>query len=110
VVELARTRDRVANLRTSLGERTGRRLERRRAGLQELARKLEILSPLAVLARGYAVAFREGSAAPITDAAQVALGERIRVRLHAGELGAVVRDGGRLAGAGPLFGDQEEEP
>ena len=109
VVELARTRDRVANLASMLGERAGRRLERRRAGLQELARKLEILSPLAVLARGYAVAFREGSAAPITAAAQVAVGERIRVRLHEGELGAVVRDGGRLASAGPLFGDREEE-
>jgi exodeoxyribonuclease VII large subunit len=109
VVELARTRDRVGSLKSMLGERAGRRLERRRAGLQELARKLEILSPLAVLARGYAVAFREGSAAPITAAAQVAVGDRIRVRLHAGELGAVVRDGGRLASAGPLFGDWEEE-
>ncbi len=97
------------SLKSMLGERAGRRLERRRAGLQELARKLEILSPLAVLARGYAVAFREGSAAPITAAAQVAVGERIRVRLHEGELGAVVRDGGRLASAGPLFGDREEE-
>ncbi len=109
VVELARTRDRVESLKSMLGERAGRRLERRRAGLRELARKLEILSPLAVLARGYAVAFREGSATPITAAAQVTLGERIRVRLHEGELGAVVRDGGRLAGAGPLFGDREEE-
>jgi exodeoxyribonuclease VII large subunit len=109
VAELARTRDRVANLKSTLGERSARRLERRRAGLRELARKLEILSPLAVLARGYAVAFREGSAAPLTAAAQVAVGERIRVRLHEGELGAVVRDGGRLAGAGPLFGDREEE-
>ncbi len=109
VAELARRRDRVANLRSMLGERSGRRLERRRAGLQELARRLEILSPLAVLSRGYAVAFREGSAAPITRAAQVAVGERIRVRLHEGELGAVVRSGGRLAGAGPLFGDREEE-
>ncbi len=109
VAELARTRDRVANLKSTLGERAGRRLERRRAGLQELARRLEILSPLAVLARGYAVAFREGSAAPIMAAAQVAVGERIRVRLHEGELGAVVREGGRLAGAGPLFDDREEE-
>ncbi len=108
VAELARRRDRVANLRSMLGERAGRRFERRRAGLQELARKLTILSPLAVLARGYAVAFREGSAAPITRAAQVTVGERIRVRLHEGELGAVVRSGGRLAGAGPLFVDREE--
>lgn len=109
VAELGRTRDRVANLKSTLGERAGRRLERRRAGLQELARRLEILSPLAVLARGYAVAFREGSAAPIMAAAQVAVGERIRVRLHEGELGAVVREGGRHASAGPLFDGREEE-
>jgi len=62
-----------------------------------------------VLSRGYAVAFCEGSATPITRAQQVVVGERIRVRLHEGELGAVVRSGGRLAGAGPLFADREEE-
>jgi exodeoxyribonuclease VII large subunit len=109
LAELPRRRDRVGNLRSMLGEKMERRLERRRARLQEAARKLGILSPLAVLARGYAVAYRAGSKAPITAASQVALGERIRVRLHEGELGAVVREGGRLQGAGPLFAGREEE-
>ena len=98
------------NLRSMLAERVGRRLERRRSQLQEATRKLDILSPLAVLARGYAVAYRAGAAGPITVASQVAIGERIRVRLHEGELGAVVREGGRLPGAGPLFAGREEEP
>ncbi len=109
MVELPRRRDRVASLRSLLVEKSDRRLERRRARLQEFTHKLHILSPLAVLARGYAVAYRAGSAAPITAASQVTVGERIRVRLHEGELGAVVREGGKLPGAGPLFADREEE-
>ncbi|HWZ86409.1 MAG TPA: exodeoxyribonuclease VII large subunit [Thermoanaerobaculia bacterium] len=109
VAQLPRRRDRVGNLRSLLVERAGRRLERRRGRLGESARKLEILSPLAVLARGYAVAYRSGATAPITASSQVEIGERIRVRLHEGELGAVVREGGRLPGAGPLFADREEE-
>ncbi len=110
VAELARRRDAIASLRGMLLERVGRLLERRRARLREASRKLEVLSPLAVLARGYAVAFRDGSATPILSATQVSLGERIRIRLHRGELGAVVREGGRAAPAGPLFGNGEEEP
>lgn len=109
VAELARRRDRVANLRAMLGEKIERRFERRRARLQEASRQLGVLSPLAVLARGYAVAYRAGEGAPITAASQVSIGERIRVRLHQGELGAVVREGGRTGDAGPLFAGREEE-
>ena len=109
VAELARRRDRVANLRAMLGEKIQRRFERRRARLQEASRQLDVLSPLAVLGRGYAVAYRAGGGAPITAASQVSIGERIRVRLHEGELGAVVREGGRATDAGPLFAGREEE-
>ncbi|MFY9552595.1 MAG: exodeoxyribonuclease VII large subunit, partial [Thermoanaerobaculia bacterium] len=79
------------------------------ARLSELAQKLGILSPLAVLARGYAVAYREGSLAPILAASTVSTGERIRIRLHEGELGAVVRDGGRRLDEGPLFREEGED-
>jgi exodeoxyribonuclease VII large subunit len=109
VAELARRRDRAGSLRSMLGEKIARRLERRRARLQEATRQLDVLSPLAVLSRGYAVAYRAGATAPITAASQVSVGERIRVRLHEGELGAVVREGGRLPEAGPLFAGREEE-
>jgi exodeoxyribonuclease VII large subunit len=108
IAELPRRRDRVANLKALLAEKTGRRLERRRARLSEAAGHLGALSPLAILARGYAVAYPVGSGAPLTAARQVALGEQIRVRLHEGELKAVVREGGRLPSAGPLFGGEEE--
>jgi exodeoxyribonuclease VII large subunit len=110
VAEIRRRRAAIINARSLLGERTGRRLERLRAHLQELSRKLDVLSPLAVLARGYAVAYRDGSTAPILAASSVTIGERIRVRLHEGELGAVVRDGGRRADNGPLFRQEGEKP
>jgi len=90
VAELPRRRDRVARLKGSLEERMGRFVERRRERLTQDAAKLEILSPLAVLARGYAVAFREGARAPLLSASEVRPGERIRVRLHEGELKAIV--------------------
>ena len=77
--------------------------ERRRARLSELAQKLGILSPLAVLARGYAVAYKEGARAPLLEAAAVAIGQRIRIRLHKGELVADVRHGGMVPDDGPLF-------
>jgi exodeoxyribonuclease VII large subunit len=109
VAELPRRRDAVTGARSMLQERIGRLLERRRGGLRELAQKLQVLSPLAVLARGYAVAYREGGTTPILAASSVSVGERIRVRLHEGELGAVVREGGGRADAGPLFADGEEE-
>jgi len=110
VAQLPRRRDAVAGSRSMLSERIGRGLERRRGRLGEFARRLEALGPLAVLARGYAVAYRDGSSAPILAASQVRMGERIRVRLHEGELGAVVREGGRMSEAGPLFRSREEEP
>src|SRR5262249_40097545 len=65
VAELARLRATVAGLRRLLTERAARMRERRRARLSELAQKLSILSPLAVLARGYAVAYKEGARAPL---------------------------------------------
>ncbi len=98
VAELARRRERVAGLSASLEERMRRSVERRRERLSQDAAKLEILSPLAVLARGYAVAFREGARAPLLSASGVRPGERIRVRLHEGELKAVVGQASRISG------------
>ncbi len=83
-------RERVAGLSASLEERMRRSIERRHERLSRDASKLEVLSPLAILARGYAVAFREGARAPLLSASQVRPGEGIRVRLHEGELKAVV--------------------
>ncbi|HEY1250190.1 MAG TPA: exodeoxyribonuclease VII large subunit [Thermoanaerobaculia bacterium] len=111
VVQIPRLRDSVEGCRSMLRERIGRRVDRRRARLRELTRRLDALSPLAVLARGFAVAYREGAKRPILAAQDVAVGERLRVRLHRGELGVIVRDGGKWLDPGPLFaGPSEPEP
>jgi len=56
------------------------------ARLRGAAARLESLSPLAVLARGYAVCWNEDRTAIIRDAAVVERGERVHVRLERGEL------------------------
>ncbi|HEX5854771.1 MAG TPA: exodeoxyribonuclease VII large subunit, partial [Thermoanaerobaculia bacterium] len=58
--------------------------------LSVAAGRLEALSPLRVLARGYAVVTREGETAPVTDAARVTAGDGLRVRLARGRLRARV--------------------
>ena len=72
-------------------EAAGRRLlapSQRRLG--EIAARLDALSPLAVLERGYAIAFdAEGQA--LRDAAAVAPGARLRLRLARGVLEAEAR-------------------
>jgi exodeoxyribonuclease VII large subunit len=65
-----------------------RRRERARLGLAALAGRLDALSPLAVLARGYAVLTREADGTPIRSRAQVSPGDRLRVRLRDGEFPA----------------------
>jgi len=72
-----------------------RALAARRHRFEGLAGRLDNLSPLRVLARGYAVAF-DARGHALTDASQVGPGERLRVRLHVGELSAHVlsRDDG----------------
>jgi exodeoxyribonuclease VII large subunit len=55
------------------------------------AARLESLSPLAVLARGYAVCWNGDRTAIVRDAAQAADGDHVRVTLHRGELDCEVK-------------------
>jgi len=61
-----------------------RQLERRRSELGRLGAQMAALSPLAVLDRGYAMVQRD--AGIVRDAASVAPGEQLRVRLARGGL------------------------
>ena len=56
-----------------------------------LTAKLDAMSPLKVLTRGYSMA-RNGAGEVITSTAQVELGERITVTLKDGQIGATVMD------------------
>ena len=62
------------------------------ARLRGAAARLESLSPLAVLARGYAVCWNDDRTAIIRDAAAVEQGDRVHVTLERGELHCVVTD------------------
>ena len=65
-------------------------LERRRAALDHVGARLQGLSPLATLGRGYAIVRAEGVA--LRDASRVAPGDRVEVELASGSLGARVED------------------
>lgn len=66
-----------------------------------LAAQLESLSPVAVLARGYAVCWTADRSSIISDAAAVHVGDRVRVTLNRGELACVVEDTEDMANARP---------
>jgi exodeoxyribonuclease VII large subunit len=57
--------------------------------LERMGRALEMLSPLAILERGYALVF-DGTGRLVKDAAQVQAGQEISARLARGELRATV--------------------
>ncbi len=81
---------RVAGERRAAADRMAARLASANEKLGVAAGRLDALSPLRVLARGYAIVTKEGSAAPLTDAAAVAAGDGLDVRLARGRLAARV--------------------
>jgi exodeoxyribonuclease VII large subunit len=101
--------------RRALAGQLGGRLERalrgetarRRRAVEALAARLDGLSPLACLARGYAIAVSP-SGEVLTRAGRVRIGERVTVRLHEGSLGCRVEDVDRPgAPAGPGRGESD---
>ena len=68
-----------------------RRLSAEQTRFAGLLAKLDALSPLKVLSRGYAFA-RDESGAVVTSAASVELGERLSLRLSDGTLGCTVME------------------
>jgi exodeoxyribonuclease VII large subunit len=81
---------RVARLGERLREAPRLLLERRRSSLDHCGARLQALSPLATLGRGYAIV-RAGSEV-VRDAASVATGDRVEIELASGGLDAVVEE------------------
>jgi exodeoxyribonuclease VII large subunit len=86
---VAARRDDVRQLRERARRCTTGRLEAARTDLGHTRARVLALSPQATLDRGYAVV-QTPDGRVVRDPAEVVLGERLRVRVAAGELGATV--------------------
>ncbi len=67
-------------------------LEREKGRLAVLAGRLQALSPLSTLARGYSICSLAGKRGVLTDAAEVQKGDSLLVRLMKGTLGCEVKE------------------
>lgn len=89
---LAGVRTRLVSVDGRLRAAVDRRRHRADGQLRDAAGRLDALSPLAVLGRGYAVAWNEDRTRVVRRASDVQPGARIRVTLSKGELDCLVRD------------------
>ncbi len=85
---LAIRRERLTAIGQRMGAAGDRLLERGRAQLEKSAARLEALSPLRVLSRGYSVTLKAGQA--IRNAEDVLAGDLIQTRLASGYLESTV--------------------
>ena len=83
---LAGVRTRLVAVDARLSSSVRRRATRADGRLRGAAARLDSLSPLAVLGRGYAVCWNDQRTRIIRDAAAVAPGDVVRVTLERGEL------------------------
>jgi exodeoxyribonuclease VII large subunit len=90
VQRIERARNALAMLEQRLNAAGARRLQRERMTLGQLGARLDAMSPLRVLERGYAVATRGEHV--LTDAAEVAPGDEVAVRLAKGRFRARVTE------------------
>jgi exodeoxyribonuclease VII large subunit len=88
--QIARQRADLAKDVARLTERMSALVTQKRGRFTGLAGKLESLSPLAVLSRGYALVWDERHGGLLRRAQDVAAGDTLRVRVHEGELRAIV--------------------
>lgn len=88
VQRIERARTALAMLEQRLAAAGARRLQRERMTLGQLGARLDAMSPLRVLERGYAVATRGEHV--LTDAAAVSPGDEVAVRLAKGRFRAKV--------------------
>ena len=88
---LGRFRARLDSGRSTLVAAMRDAYRSRQAHLRTAVSRLEALSPLAVLGRGYAVCWTANRTAVIRDATTVTVGQEVRVTLHRGELECEVK-------------------
>ncbi len=87
-MELSRWAQRLDELQIKLQHRIASRLEEKRLLLQSLAQRLDDLSPLKTLKRGYAVVLREDG--QVVSASRLREGETVQIRFARGSAWATV--------------------
>ncbi|MFZ5466839.1 MAG: exodeoxyribonuclease VII large subunit [Pseudomonadota bacterium] len=87
---LQMTEARLETLRVEMLHRMARILSNHEAHLRRLAGHLHVLSPLATLHRGYAIV-EDAEGKTVTRAAELAVGDSIKVRMQDGQLGCEIR-------------------
>ena len=90
-VSLARQSQRLGELTQRLLPALRRVQERRSHSLDSLQVRLQGLSPVAILERGYAIV-QDADGVAIRGAGQVEIGDPLAVRLHKGRLGVRVEE------------------
>ncbi len=88
--QVAERRERIARQVDRLRAHARAAVGSRRAALGAWTGKLDSLSPLAVLSRGYALVWEASGARLLRDPREVDVGDALRIRLHGGALGATV--------------------
>lgn len=87
-------RRRLDEVELRLGRAARATLERRAQAIAGVAGKLDSLSPLKVLARGFSLTTRAGTTEVVRDAATLAAGDELETRLANGRVRSRVVDGG----------------
>ncbi len=89
-LRLTQSRQRLDDLTERAGRAIRHQMAVRRERLAGLAGRLEGVSPLATLERGYAIVRRAADGLIVRSPAQVQAGDALRVRVRDGEFGAMV--------------------
>ncbi|MSM38319.1 MAG: exodeoxyribonuclease VII large subunit [Geobacter sp.] len=83
-------REQLQNLVARRDQAVQRRMDHLRETMARRTGALDALSPLATLARGYSLAQREKDGLIVRSSDQLAVGDRLRLRLHRGSAGCLV--------------------
>jgi exodeoxyribonuclease VII large subunit len=86
-----RHRQQADDLTRRAGRSVGHALALHRSRLVGLQARLQALSPLATLERGYAIVRRQDTGAVVQRVGQVGAGDPLVIRVQDGEVGAIVR-------------------
>jgi len=94
VLKIPHYRQRLVDLDRQLGMSIKNFIGLRAARFQKVIEKLETLSPLGILSRGYSITFKLPEEKIIKDASALGKGDIIKTKLHKGEIVSEVQEAG----------------